>query len=237
MHDPSLLTMIVGLFAMTGPIAALPVYISATEGQSKEDQRETTYIIAITFIIFCFVALFAGTEVLKLFGVREAGLRAAGMGIIATIGWDMLNAPTVISKSKPKGKNAAANKHKDIHHMASNTHIEQADDDGKKAPAPSEVGIMPLGFPLYAGPGVISVIISWSSLSSHIYERASLAILVNAAIIIILNFLANPISRLVGPQGLLITEKVFGLIVLAIAVTGIADALLILFPGLAGFGF
>ena len=92
---------------------------------------------------------------------------------------------------------------------------------------------MPLGFPLYAGPGVLSVIISWSSLSSHIYIPALAAIAANAIIIVILNSLAEPISRIVGAQGLLITEKIFGLFVLAMAVAGMAESLVVLFPGLS----
>lgn len=232
MGDPSLLSMIVGLFAMTGPISGLPVFMTATKGQTMEAQHRTILVICVTYIIACFIALFAGHEVLKLFGVSVAGLRAAGMIIIATIGWEMLNAPTVIKKNKVGNRATDQAKNKEIHHMASNTHIEQ--DGLDEVREPSEVGIMPLGFPLYAGPGVISVIISWSSLSSHIYKQASLAILVNTAIIVVFNLLAQPIGRVVGPQGLLITEKVLGLIVLSMAVTGIADAALTLFPGLAG---
>ena len=93
---------------------------------------------------------------------------------------------------------------------------------------------MPLGFPIYGGPGVLSVVIAWGTGAKPVYMAALIAILVNAALIIILDFLAIPITRLVGAQGLLATEKVFGLIVVAIAISGMTGALLVLFPGLAG---
>lgn len=55
-----------------------------------------------------------------------------------------------------------------------------------------------------------------------------------AASIIVLDSLAVPITRRIGTEGLLVTEKVFGLIVVAIAVSGMATALRVLFPGLVG---
>jgi multiple antibiotic resistance protein len=82
------------------------------------------------------------------------------------------------------------------------------------------------------GPGVLSVIIAWGSGSEPEYMIAVVAILANAALILGLNFLAAPITRIIGPERLLGTEKLFGLIVVAIAVGGMASALLILFPGL-----
>jgi multiple antibiotic resistance protein len=93
---------------------------------------------------------------------------------------------------------------------------------------------MPLGFPIYAGPGVLSIVIAWGSGPRPVYLAAAIAILANAAIILALDFLATPITHLIGAQALLVTEKVFGLIVVAIAVGGMASALLALFPGLAG---
>ena len=78
MRDPSILTMIVGLFAMTGPISGLPVFITATKGQTTEAQHRTILIIAATYVIACFVSLFAGHAVLESFGVSVAGLRVAG---------------------------------------------------------------------------------------------------------------------------------------------------------------
>ncbi|WP_255245685.1 hypothetical protein [Sphingobium sp. D43FB] len=58
------------------------------------------------------------------------------------------------------------------------------------------------------------------------------AILANAALILGLNLAATPITRIIGAEALLVTEKLFGLVVVAIAVGGMASALLILFPGL-----
>jgi multiple antibiotic resistance protein len=224
--------MIVGLFAITAPIAVLPIFVAATEGQTGSQQRRTAMIAVATYVGAGAIALFVGNAVLGFFGVSVAALRVAGMAVIAVIGWQMLNAPTP-SADDADGDGAATGTH---HlHAASNTKVARAGVAGRKQiPSPLTVGIMPLGFPIYAGPGVLSVIIAWGSGSKPVYLSALVAILSNAAIILALDFLATPITRLIGSAGLLVTEKVFGLIVVAIAVTGMTSALLVLFPGLAG---
>lgn len=223
MDAASFVTMAVALFAITGSISIIPIFVAATDGQSGFQRRETALIAAATYVVAGLIALFVGNAALNFFGISVAALRVAGMAIVTVIGWKMLNAPTPVATAR-----------KDHHlHTASNTQI-PVSATGARVPSPLTVGIMPLGFPIYGGPGVLSVVISWGSGAKPVYLAALLAILVNAAAIIALDFLAAPITRLVGAEGLLITEKVFGLLVVAIAVTGMAAALLALFPGLAG---
>lgn len=220
--------MIVSLFAITGSIAIIPIFVAATAGQTGSQQRKTALIATATYIVAGLIALFIGNAALDLFGISVNALRVAGMAVVAVIGWNMLNAPTPSADEKE----AAEGHHL---HVASNTKIARAGAASRKtAPSPLGVGIMPLGFPIYGGPGVLSVIIAWGSGPKPVYLAAVVAILANAALIVVLDFLATPITRLIGAEGLLVTEKVFGLIVVAIAVSGMVGALLVLFPGLAG---
>ena len=230
METGSFLTMIVSLFAITGSIAIIPIFVAATAGQTSAEQRETALIATVTYTIAGLIALFVGNAALGIFGISINALRVAGMAIVAVIGWKMLNAPTP-SKGDDESPSTVAHHL----HVASNTKVLKQGAVGRKqVPSPMGVGIMPLGFPIYGGPGVLSVIIAWGSGPKPVYLAALAAILANAALIIVLDFLATPITRLIGAEGLLVTEKVFGLIVVAIAVTGMVGALLALFPGLAG---
>ncbi|MDY7523854.1 MarC family protein [Sphingomonas sp. 10B4] len=219
----ALVTMTVGLFAITAPIAVLPLFVAATAGQTQGDQRRTALMAAATYVVAGLLALFVGNAALGVFGVSIAALRVAGMAVIGVIGWQMLNAPTP-SEATPVRSH---------HHRASNTQVPVAAHNAV-APSPASVGILPLGFPIYAGPGVLSVIIAWGSGSRPVYLAAMVAILANAAVIVALDFLAAPITRVIGEKALLITEKIFGLLVVAIAVGGMASALVVLFPGLGG---
>lgn len=221
--------MIVALFAITGSIAIIPIFVGVTEGQSNPQRRKTALIAASTYVVAGLVALFVGNAALSVFGISVAALRVTGMAIVAVIGWKMLNAATPVS---PEPTDADGTPPRRVHHhIASNTHVAQST---KSIPRPASVGIMPLGFPIYGGPGVISVIIAWGSGAKPVYLAALIAIFANAAVIVALDFLATPIVKLIGAEGLLVTEKVFGLIVVALAVSGMAGALLTLFPGWAG---
>jgi multiple antibiotic resistance protein len=223
--------MIVALFAITGSIAIIPIFVGVTEGQTNPQRRKTALIAATTYIVAGLVALFVGNAALNVFGISVAALRVTGMAIVAVIGWKMLNAATPVASEAPIAGDAPTRRVH--HHIASNTRVIHAT-PSKAIPSPASVGIMPLGFPIYGGPGVISVIIAWGSGAKPVYLAALIAILANAAIILALDFLATPIVKLIGAEGLLVTEKVFGLIVVALAVSGMAGALLTLFPGWAG---
>jgi multiple antibiotic resistance protein len=227
MATGAFLTMIVALFAITGSIAIIPIFVGVTEGQTNGQRRKTALIAAATYVVTGVIALFVGNAALNVFGISVAALRVTGMAIVAVIGWTMLNAATPLPAAD------AVPARRVHHHVASNTKIVPAA-PGKAGPSAMSIGIMPLGFPIYGGPGVISVIIAWGSGAQPVYLAALIAILANAAIIVALDFLATPIVKLIGAEGLLVTEKVFGLIVVALAVSGMAGALLTLFPGWGG---
>lgn len=215
--------MFMALFAITAPIAAVPLFVAATAGQSEPERRRTARIAAATYVFAGVVTLFAGNAALSFFGVSVPALRLAGMAVVAVTGWQMINAPTLVAE--PVGAEGAARLH-----AASNTRISRS--DGRPPPTPLSIGVSPLGFPIYAGPGVLSVIIAWGSGPDPVHVIAVIAILANALLLLVINLLATPITRIIGAEALLVTEKLFGLIVVAIAVGGMASALLVLFPGL-----
>jgi multiple antibiotic resistance protein len=235
METHAFLTMVVGLFAITGTIANLPLFVAVTDGQAPTRRRRTAMVVAIVYLVFGVIALFAGNAALDFLGVRVAALRVAGMAVVLVIGWRMLNAPTPIRKAlTAKGNEDGYGVH-ELVHAASNTTIPIGAGPGSTTEAPPiNLGVMPLGFPIYAGPGMLSVVIAWGSGNGPIHLAAVAAILINAALIVVFDVLAAPLTKLAGAEALLVTEKVFGLLVVAIAVGGMASALLVLFPGLAG---
>ncbi len=87
----------------------------------------------------------------------------------------------------------------------------------KQKPGSEKVAsIVPLAFPTIAGAGSFSTLISLRAE----YEMINIfiAILLNLPVIYIVLRLANPIERFLGVGGIAVLEKVFGIILLAIAV-------------------
>jgi multiple antibiotic resistance protein len=76
--------------------------------------------------------------------------------------------------------------------------------------------IVPIAFPLIAGSGTLTTIISLKT-NFNLYEIL-LGILLNLVVVYIALRSLNPIERVLGKGGLLVVRKFFGVILLAIAV-------------------
>lgn len=87
---------------------------------------------------------------------------------------------------------------------------------GTESAPGGESGVVPLAFPLLAGPGAItSVMISYQS-SGLLISILSIAIVVGLTFMILR--IAESINRLLGQRGSMIVTRVFAVIVAAIAV-------------------
>ena len=108
-------------------------------------------------------------------------------------------------------------------------------DERMEAVTRQSVAIVPLGIPLLAGPGAISMAIIIADLSPTLRHRVTLLGL--CAIIGIITYAtlraARGISRLLGVTGMNIVNRLMGLLLAAVAVSFIVNGLGKIFPGLA----
>lgn len=99
--------------------------------------------------------------------------------------------------------------------------------------------IVPLAFPVLAGPGAVALMISYAhDFAGSIpgYLAGVAIILVNAIIAAVAFVLAPYIARALGADGMAVFTKIFGLLLLAICVQAITTALIAAFPVLGGTG-
>lgn len=98
----------------------------------------------------------------------------------------------------------------------------------------SSPAVIPLAIPKTAGPGAIALAISMGAVDVQFKIAGDLiAITGVTALALVAMFAAGPIERLLGASGLNILNRLFGLILLAIALTSIMTSLRVFFPGLA----
>ena len=83
------------------------------------------------------------------------------------------------------------------------------------------VSIVPLAFPLIAGAGTMTTLISLRVEYAAI--NIAIAVVANIIIVYLVLRLTKPIERVLGSGGIAILKKVFGIILLAIAVKLFAD--------------
>lgn len=76
--------------------------------------------------------------------------------------------------------------------------------------------VVPIAFPLIAGSGTLTTIISLRANLSHI--PVLIGIIINLVVVFLVLKSLGPIARFLGPGGLLAVRKFFGVILLAIAV-------------------
>lgn len=81
---------------------------------------------------------------------------------------------------------------------------------------PGVAAIFPLAFPLLAGPGSLTTLLSLRS--EYSVYNIIVAIIINSIIIYIVLKTSSKIQRAIGKNGITIIRKVFGVILLAIAV-------------------
>lgn len=76
--------------------------------------------------------------------------------------------------------------------------------------------VFPLAFPLIAGPGSLTTLLSLRA--EYSVENIIIAVLLNVVVIFIVLKTSAKIERFLGPSGINVIRKVFGVILLAIAV-------------------
>ena len=76
--------------------------------------------------------------------------------------------------------------------------------------------IFPLAFPLIAGPGSLTTLLSLRA--EFQIENIILAVILNVVFIYVVLKTSSKIEKLIGPSGIQIIRKIFGVILLAIAI-------------------
>lgn len=92
---------------------------------------------------------------------------------------------------------------------------------------PATAAVVPLAFPLIAGAGTLTSILSLRA--EYQVINIMVAIIINIIFVYIVLKSSGKIERYLGKQGLMVIRKVFGVILLAIAVKLFADNIKTLF--------
>ncbi|MEZ4874868.1 MAG: MarC family protein [Flavobacteriaceae bacterium] len=86
-------------------------------------------------------------------------------------------------------------------------------DDGS---SPDMAAVFPLAFPMLAGPGTLTTLLSLRA--EYALENVIVAVVVNTVIIYVVLKTSGKLQRFLGKNGIAIIQKIFGVILLAIAV-------------------
>ncbi|MFT6502657.1 MAG: multiple antibiotic resistance protein [Crocinitomicaceae bacterium] len=191
------------LFSVINPLGTLPIFIGLTNQKDKKVIIETAIRTAINMLVILLIAYYLGRYMLFFFGISLQSLKIGGGIIIATSGFALLTGS--FSKHKGMGK--------------------RVKDD---AFTRSDISLTPLAIPMLAGPGSISLLISFKDQYNSIQDQIVLngAILTVSVITCLLLISSRVIVKRLGASGINALSRIIGFIVISIGVEYVLSTVL-----------
>ena len=197
------------VFFVVDPVAALPLFLTMTEGNTRQQRRATAFKAAATVVVTLLAFALAGGVIFQMFGISIGAFRVAGGALLFLMALDMMRA------QRSETRSSAA---------------EVAEGQGK-----SEPGVVPLGLPMLAGPGAIATVSVLMNSARDSFAKSAIVItcvIATALITLVVLYAAERIERTLKTTGLNVLTRVMGLILAAVAVQFIATGVGELFPSL-----
>lgn len=198
------------LFAVMNPLAALPMFLSLTDGYNLARQRRTAIRVVLYSLVMAAVVMVGGQALLGFFGVGVNDFRVAGGIVLMTIALGLLNGASAVHSG-----NSAEQQHQAVQAQV------------------GDVSFYPVTFPLLMGPGTITSLIVLTGAGGVAgYLSVGAAVVAVLALLLVLLWFAGSIGAHLSVTLRTIMTRLMGMILAAIAVEMVATGLLALFPGL-----
>jgi len=189
-----LLIAFTSIFVLVDPFAAIPAFLVMTSDSAATRRRRMAARAAWTCFIVLAVFSIAGSLIFSLFGITLPAFKIAGGIILGLIGLDMVQARRSPTKETPR--------------------------DTEEGLEKEDVGIIPLGIPMLAGPGSISTVMVLVSQAANWKHSAVVfsAIALTSALSFAVLAAADRVRSFLGETGIRILTRMMGLLLTAIAV-------------------
>ena len=188
------------LFPIVDPFGGIPVFFAMTSSWTRRERHQTAFKTGMWVFLILVTFLFFGRFVLYFFGISLPVLKIAGGLIVANTAWGMVTSTARITPA-----------------------------ESLEAESKDDISLTPLAMPLLSGPGAIGVVMA---LAAHVDNAAAylgmvIGIAAIALSVALFLCMGGPLVRRLGPSAVGAINKIFGFLILAIAVqlvwNGIAD--------------
>lgn len=188
------------LFPIVNPIGGIPLFFSLTANLTREERNRTGRRTAIYVIAILVTFMLFGRFVLSFFGISLPVLKIAGGLIVANTAWGMV---TVSSRMTMEESSEALTK--------------------------EDISLTPMAMPMLSGPGSIGVVMGLAAHANGLLAYMGMMIgivLVGLTVYLFLR-MGGPMVKRLGPSAMGAITRIFGFLILAIAVQlvwdGVAD--------------
>lgn len=196
----ALLLVFVPLLVIVDPPASIGLFL----GLTQEHERSMRWRIALKAAVFAAAVLvvftLAGKGILAFLGIEIYALQAAGGLLLVMIGLNMLREGREIPR-------------REIQLPTGGEHLPGED--------PGDPSFVPLGLPMLAGPGAISMVIVQTTTAG--FGIVSLAVVLVMAVTGLVLMMAARMQRFLGDNGSRVITRIMGIITVAFAAQFVFD--------------
>ncbi len=207
------ITAFASIFAIVNPIGNIPFFVTVTEGYTAEERKLVIIKICVVMVAVLVAFGLFGNIIFAIYGITIPMFKIAGGLLLFSVAFAMM-----------RGERSRA---------------KITEDERQEAIQREEIGVVPLGIPLFAGPGAITTVMIYVSFAMDSAEgdvyfnlfSVFLAILVTTIISYFSLIYSERIFKRMGRSGAAALGRIFGLLLAAVAVgfvlNGVFDAVTI----------
>ena len=197
-----LLTFFVVFLVVVEPVSVIPIFMALTEGLTEAERRRTARkgIVIAAAILFVFSLM--GGPFLRLMSISIDAFRIFGGLLLFLIALEMVFARTSGTRTS-----------------------DPEEEEGRKR---ADISVFPLAFPFIAGPGALAtILLAFGPAEGKPLLTLGLLACVAVVLVIALGvlYLASPIMRVMGVTGANVLNRLFGVVLGALAVQYVIDGL------------
>ncbi len=197
-----LLKFFVTFLVVVQPIGVIPIFVAMTEDNTESERRRMArrgvYIAAGIFVVFAL----SGGPFLRTMGITLEAFRIFGGLLLFLIALEMVF-------GRPSGSRTSS----------------PEEEEGMKR---TDISVFPLAFPFIAGPGSLATIMLAFGSATHaplLFAGLWVCVVVALALTLLTLYMASPLMRLMGVTGASVVNRVFGVVLGALAVQYVIDGI------------
>lgn len=182
------------IFVVVNPIGNVPFFHMLTTGYDPELKKRV--IMKVVYVTLGALVLFGlfGKFIFALYGITLPAFEIAGGILLFTTSFSMLQGENPRSKATKE--------------------------DADEALSKESVGIVPLGIPLFAGPGAITTVIIFFGEAKGLVD--DIFVLISILITVVISYISlvysGPLFRRMGRMGAMAFSRIEGILLAALAI-------------------
>jgi multiple antibiotic resistance protein len=189
------------LFVIVDPIAIVPTFLAMTADDTPAQRIRMARLACVIMVAVLFAFAILGERILKFLGIDLPAFQIAGGIVLLLVALDMLR--------------------------AQRSRVQETREEMAAGTAKDDIAVTPLAIPMLSGPGAISTAILLHNRADGFHEEVALcvAILLVGAVTYVVLHLSSHGARWLSPIAMRITTRIMGLLLAAVAIQFIVNAL------------